>query len=75
MNKPLNQDIDYLHGQIDAIKALIFAIARLHPAEDVLESFEARLEALRTALLAEPVAEARLIALDHMQIELNAHLR
>ena len=67
-NKPLNEDIHYLNGQIDALTALVLAIANCTVDKDDFhtEGLE-RLQSVETALLHQAVPESRLIAIDHMK--------
>lgn len=61
----LDQDINYLSGQIDALRVLVLALAQAVPKDFFREQGLQRLENLRTILNAEPVEESRLIAVDH----------
>lgn len=67
-NKPLNEDIHYLNGQIDALTALVLALANCTVDNDEFrtEGLE-RLQSVETALLHQAVPESRLIAIDHMK--------
>lgn len=67
-NKPLNEDIHYLNGQIDALTALVLALANctVDKHEFRTEGLE-RLQSVETALLHQAVPESRLIAIDHMK--------
>jgi len=58
-------DPHYVQGQIEALRAMILGIANLtlSPEEFRNQSLE-RLETLRTAMLAEPVPDSRLRAVD-----------
>ena len=62
---PLYKDPDYIQGQIESLKALVLGLANLLTSkEDFRDQSLQRLDSLRTALLSEPVAEARLQAID-----------
>jgi hypothetical protein len=64
----LNEDIHYLNGQIDALTALLLAVAgNTMSKHDFRESGLQRLQAVETALLPEAVPETRLIAIEHMR--------
>jgi hypothetical protein len=62
---PLIKDPDYVQGQIQALHALIVAIAdRTMSKQDFRESALARLAAARTHLLWGESSDARLAAID-----------
>ena len=66
--KPINEDIHYLHGQIDALTALLLAVAEsTMDKHQFRESGLKRLQAVETALLNKTVPESRLIAIDRMR--------
>lgn len=64
MTKPIYQDPDYVQGQIAALQALILGLAQNQPKEAFRERSLERLEILKTALLSQPVSDARLHAVD-----------
>lgn len=64
---PLHQDINYLSGQIDGLRALLLALAQGVPKAFFREQGLLRLESARSILNAEPVADARIQAIDDMQ--------
>ncbi|WP_415796080.1 hypothetical protein [Comamonas aquatilis] len=67
-NKPLNEDIHYLNGQIDALTALVMAVANCTvDKHEFRTSGLLRLQAVETALLHQSVPESRLIAIEHMK--------
>ena len=70
--KPLNEDIQYLNGQIDALTALVLAIAGSTMTKEAFrEAGNQRLANLGDTLLHSPVAESRLLAIEHMKEWLN----
>ena len=62
---PLFKDPAYVQGQIDALRALILGLAQQTSSQEFREQSLERLEAARNALLAQPVSDARLLAIDH----------
>ena len=66
-NIPFNRDPDYVQGQLDALRALILALAQSVPKEDFRSQGLERLEMLRTATLGQPVSDTRLAAIDHAE--------
>ena len=71
-SKPLNEDIQYLNGQIDALTALLLAVAgSTMTMEAFRDSGNQRLTNLENAMLHTPVAESRLLAVAHMKDWLN----
>lgn len=63
-----HHDPEFLHGQVLALQALLLGLAGITTDRDSFrEQSLLRLEALRTALLPEPVAEAKLQAIDAME--------
>ena len=67
MPTPFSHDPDYVQGQIDALRALILGLAQMTTKREFREQSLERLEAVRTALLAEPVSESRLRAIDEFE--------
>lgn len=66
--KPLNEDIHYLHGQIDALTALLLAVAgSTMDKHQFRDAGLSRLQSVETALLHEAVPESRLIGVEHMR--------
>lgn len=65
--QPLIHDPAYVQGQIDALRSLILALAQEQPKAQFRALGVARLEALRVALLSQPVSETRLLAVDHCE--------
>ena len=63
-DKPIYQDPDYVQGQIAALQALILGLAKLHTSHEFREQSLEQLETLKTALLTEPVSDAKLLAID-----------
>lgn len=62
---PLNQDINYLQGQIHALKAAVLTLARLAShREEFEEELAQHIEHQRTALLSEPVADSTFAGID-----------
>ncbi|MFN3703018.1 hypothetical protein [Thermomonas sp.] len=57
----------YIQGQIDSLRSLILALAQEIPKDRFRAMSLYRLDALRTALLSQPVSETRLIAVDHFE--------
>lgn len=64
MTQPIYRDPDYVQGQIVALQALILGLAQNQPKEVFREQSLDRLEILKTALLSQPVSDARLDAID-----------
>ena len=62
--KTLSKDPEYVQGQIAALQALILGLAKLHTSHEFREQSIESLEMLKTALLAEPVSDARVLAVD-----------
>ena len=63
--KPLNQDINYLQGQIQGLQALILALANLSVGpQEFREECLVRLQAERDTALALPIAETTLAGID-----------
>ena len=66
--KPLNEDIQYLNGQIDALTALLLAVAGSTMSKEAFrQTGNQRLTNLENTLLHSPVAESRLMAIAHMK--------
>jgi hypothetical protein len=66
--KPLNEDIQYLNGQIDALTALLLAVAGSTMSKEAFrQTGNQRLTNLENTLLHSPVAESRLLAIAHMK--------
>ncbi len=66
MSEPLNRDLEYLNGQIDALMALVLALAANTMGKDAFRtSALTRLTALEDALIGQPVRETRLLAVTH----------
>lgn len=63
----LSHDPEYVQGQIESLSALILGLAQLSTSAEFREQSLERLEYLRTALIAKPVSEARLLAVDHCE--------
>ncbi|WP_310626693.1 hypothetical protein [Limnohabitans sp.] len=62
---PLDPDINYLQGQIHALKAAVLNLARQSTLkEEFQEELMQRIEAQRTAALSEPVADSTLAGID-----------
>ncbi|WP_426304048.1 hypothetical protein ACN9MJ_13615 [Acidovorax facilis] len=71
-DKPLNEDIQYLNGQIDALTALVLAVAGSTMTKEAFrQEGNDRLTNLENTLLHSPVAESRLLAIAHMKEWLN----
>ena len=67
-DKPLNEDIHYLNGQIDALTALVLAIAgSTMDKEQFRQQALARLDSLETMTLPKSVPEARLRGIEDMR--------
>lgn len=64
MQPPLQQDPEYIQGQIEALHALILGLAQEIPAARFRSQSIARLEAHRNVLINQPVSEARIAAID-----------
>lgn len=63
-DNPLYQDPEYVQGQIYSLQALILGLAQLSSSREFRDNSIERLDALKNALLSQPVSEARLIAID-----------
>ncbi|MDR3412917.1 MAG: hypothetical protein P4L87_18535 [Formivibrio sp.] len=74
MNQPIYKDPDYVQGQIAGLTALVFAIAKLLPKDEVTDAFLSSLELQRTALLVEPIPEMRLVGLDEFEKQVRDFL-
>lgn len=62
---PINQDINYLQGQIQGLQALVLALANLAVGpEEFRDEGLVRLQAERDAVLPLPVAERTLAGID-----------
>lgn len=69
---PLNEDIQYLNGQIDALTALLLAVAGSTMTKDAFrQAGNQRLTSLENTMLHTPVAESRLMAIAHTKDWLN----
>lgn len=65
---PLNQDINYLQGQLHGQQALLLGLANLLLSkEQFREQGLARLGIARDAALSEPVAETTLLGIDAIE--------
>lgn len=62
--KPIYQDPDYVQGQIAALQALILGLAQTQTKQEFREQSLTRLEMLKTTLLAQPISDARLHAVE-----------
>lgn len=62
---PIYQDPDYVQGQIAALQALILGLAQMQSKHEFREQSLDRLELLKTALLSQPVSDARLHAVEN----------
>ncbi|MCF8156427.1 MAG: hypothetical protein K9K35_10515 [Rhodoferax sp.] len=63
--EPLNQDINYLQGQIQGLQALVLAIANLTVGpEEFRDEGLVRIQAERDAAVALPIAERTLAGID-----------
>lgn len=70
--KPLSEDIQYLNGQIDALTALLLAVAdAAMTKEEFRHQGNRRLAYLESALLNSPAPENRLLAIAHTKEWLN----
>ena len=65
---PLNQDINYLQGQLHGLQALLLGMANLLLSKDQFrQEARVRLEMTRTAILSQPVAETTLLGIDAVE--------
>lgn len=65
--KPLNEDINYLQGQIHGLRALVLALAdTLMDKETFRQEGKRKLETQRTALLSAAVVETTLDGIDEV---------
>jgi hypothetical protein len=65
---PLNQDINYLQGQIHGLRALVLGLANLLLEKDAFrQEGVQRIEMARTALLMAPVMETTLDGLNEVE--------
>jgi hypothetical protein len=63
--KSLDQDINYLHGQLDGLQALLLGMANLLLTKDQFrQQGLTRLAATRDAVMSQPVQETRLLGID-----------
>lgn len=70
--KPLNKDMQYLNGRIDALAALLLAVAGETMSKEHFRSAgNARLESLERTLLNTTVADSHLLAIAHTREWLN----
>lgn len=70
--KPLNEDMQYLIGRIDALTALVLAMAgETMTREGFRSAGDARLESLERTLLNTTVSETHLLAIAHTREWLN----
>ena len=60
----LTSDPEYVHGQIESLRALVLALAQSIPKEEFRENALQRLDHLKTAGLASPVEDSFLQAVD-----------
>ena len=68
----MNDDIQYLNGQIDALTALLLAVAGETMSKEHFRSAgNARLESLERTLLNTTVADSHLLAIAHTREWLN----
>jgi hypothetical protein len=64
----LNEDINYLQGQIHGLQALLLGLANLLLEKTAFQQQGmGRIELVRTALLAQPVQETTLAGLDAIE--------
>lgn len=64
-SKPLDQDINYLQGQIDGLKALLLGIANLTlDAREFREQGLQRIGIARDAVMSQPVPDSRIAGID-----------
>jgi hypothetical protein len=62
----LHNNPQYVLGQVEALRAVVLALARLTTDRDsLLEIGSTNIATLRAAVLSEPVADARIIGIDH----------
>ena len=66
-NDPIFKDPDYIQGQIQALTALIFALAQTMPKDVFRQYALQRLEIAKTAILPMPVSDARLAAIENFE--------
>ena len=65
---PLNQDINYLQGQLHGLQALLLGMANLLLSKDQFrQEARVRLEMTRTSILSQPVAETTLLGIDAVE--------
>lgn len=65
---PLNQDINYLQGQLHGQRALLLGLANLlMTREQFRQQGMIRLQLARDAAMAEPVSDAVLTGIDHVE--------
>jgi hypothetical protein len=70
--KPLNEDMQYLNGRIDALSALLLAVAgETLTQQGFRMAGNARLESLERTLLNTTVADSHLLAIAHTREWLN----
>ena len=70
--KPLNEDMQYLNGRVDALSALLLAVAgETMNKEHFRSAGNARLESLERTLLNTTVSESHLQAIAHTREWLN----
>ncbi|MBS7244203.1 hypothetical protein [Comamonas aquatica] len=71
--KPINENIHYLHGQIDGLAQLVLALASCTvDMDEFRDEGLKRLETLEGALLAEATPEDRLTGLAHIRTWFDA---
>ena len=64
MNEPLLKNPEYIQGQIDALHALVLAVAQELPSAVFRDNALARLQAIRNVLINQHVGDARIAAVD-----------
>ena len=70
--KPLNEDMQYLNGRIDALAALLLAVAGETMSRRAFrEAGNARLENLEGTLLNTPASDSHLEGIAHTRAWLN----
>lgn len=70
--KPLNEDMQYLNGRIDALASLLLAVAgETMSKEHFRTAGNARLESLESTLLNTTAADSHLLAIAHTREWLN----
>ena len=70
--KPLNEDMQYLNGRIDALASVLLAVAEETMSKEHFRSAgNARLESLERTLLNTTVADSHLLAIAHTREWLN----